>query len=170
MQAKGKILYKEDKERLFIRITGELRHTMSGGFEALLKKYLNEKSIIEDILVDMNDAVYLDSTNLGLLAQVARYLVKRFNHKPTLLCSNKNILTLLETMGFDQIFTIIKDKDSCQNGMTEVGDVTQDACAKARMMLEAHRALVELNARNAQVFKNVVELLEKELGSDITKE
>jgi len=46
MQAKGKILYKEDKERLFIRITGELRHTMSGGFEALLKKYLNEKNFL----------------------------------------------------------------------------------------------------------------------------
>ena len=169
MQGTGKILYNEDKGRLFIRIIGEMRHTMSGGFQALLKKYMTADSPVEEILIDMNESRYLDSTNLGLLAQIARYLIRRFNRKPTVLCANRNILVLLETMGFDQIFTIIQSSDPNPPELQEVDKVSQDAREKGRMMLDAHRALIDLNERNAKVFKNVVDLLEKELGADGTK-
>ena len=162
--ADGKVLYSEANGRLFIRMIGEIRYTIGGGFQALLRKYLRDDGGIEDALVDLNDASYVDSTNLGLLAQIARYMIKRFNRKPALLCSNKEIYLLLETMGFDEVFTVVQSMETNPPELREVGKVPQDAQDKARMMLDAHRALVEMNAHNAAVFKNVVELFEKELS------
>jgi len=162
----GKVLYSEANGRLFIRMVGEIRYTISPGFQALLRKYLAEDSSIEEVLVDLNEARYLDSTNLGLLAQIARYMIKRFNRKPTVLCANKEIYLLLDTMGFNDVFTIVQSTADKPPELQEVGKAQQDSKAKARMMLDAHRALVEMNARNAVVFKNVIELFEKELSGD----
>lgn len=161
--ADGRILFNESDHRIFIRLTGDVRHTISSGFQDLIRRYLTDSGTIEDVLVDLSEAHYLDSTNLGLLAQVARYMIRRYQRKATLICSNPDILTLLETMGFEQVFWIVQSTDSPPEDMHEACRVSLDAREKGRLMLDAHRALMAMNAKNAATFRSVVELFEKEL-------
>ena len=66
-------------------------------------------------------------------------------------------------MGFDRVFFLITDAEGLQEGLAPVPDVELSDREKARMILEAHKALINLNEKNKDVFKNVVDALEEEL-------
>ena len=51
--------------------------------------------------------------------------------------------------------------------MQALDEVAPDRAAQARTMLEAHRELMALNEKNRETFKDVVDMIARELGDGL---
>ena len=158
----GKILYAKVDNRYFIKFTGTLRYNISRGLDAFLDKMFEDPAL-EDVLIDMSEAEYLDSTNLGLLVKIASQTQKRFKRKVTLFSTNPNINFLLDNMGLSQVFIIVDKPDFTAENLQSIPDLQDTEKERARVILEAHRLLMSMNDKNRDTFKNIVELLEKDI-------
>ncbi|MEI8247870.1 MAG: STAS domain-containing protein [Lentisphaerota bacterium] len=159
----GKILYAKVDNRYFIKFTGTLRYTISRGLDIFLNKMF-EDPVLEDVLIDMSEAEYLDSTNLGLLAKIASMTQKRFKRKVTLFSTNPNINFLLDNMGLSQVFLIVDKPDFTAGNLQSIPGLQDTEKERALVILEAHRLLMAMNEKNRDTFKNIVEVLEKEIS------
>jgi len=159
----GRILYAKADNRYFIKFTGALRYTISRGLDVFINKMFEDPAL-EDVLIDMSGAEYLDSTNLGLLAKIAGRMQTRFKRKVTLLSTNPNINFLLDSMGLSTVFIIADQPDFNAESLRQIPDLQATERERAQVILEAHRLLMEMNEKNHNAFKNVVELLEKDIG------
>ena len=161
MSEENKILYAEQDNRHFIKMIGNLRHDRSSSLDDLINRLDNDDSL-EDILIDLTDTEYLDSTNLGLLAKTAKLLISRKNRKPTIVSSNQDVNIILDSMGFGAVFIILEKLELTPVEMGELPDIDQADVDRAMMILDAHKSLMAMNKKNRQTFVNVVEILEKE--------
>ena len=111
----------------------------------------------------------IDSTFLGLLAKIANYMRRRFDRKVTIFSTNEDINKILDSVGFYSVFNIC-NADEVQSGDTDLM-ATRDADRPQmlRTIYEAHLILSELNEKNREMFKNVVEELHgKALSCGVT--
>lgn len=156
----GKILYSKDAQLYFIKMSGNLRFTLGREFDNLLNMIFCDPDF-QNIMIDLREAEYLDSTILGLLAKAANFMIKKFRKKALMLSVNENINCLLENIGLSEVFTII-DRGAAPESLKNLPETRRNEWEDALTILNAHRQLVSLNEKNRQAFKNVVELLEKE--------
>jgi anti-anti-sigma factor len=158
----GKILYSKSAQNYFLKLTGNLRFTIGRDFDSLLKVVFNDPET-KDIMIDMSAADYLDSTILGLLAKAANFMNKKFQRKITVLSVNESINYLLDSIGLDEVFIIVKNCECTPEMLQQIPNINSTERENAVMMLDAHRQLVNLNEKNDAVFKDVIELFEKEI-------
>ncbi len=152
----GSILYAERDGIRFIRFIGSVTYTISSGFDHLIDEIAQETET-RDVVFDLNPATHIDSTNLGLMAKVARFMLKRFNRRAIILCDNPDIETILLSMGFEQAFEIVKVLSCDTPEFSDVPAVEQACDDQRRMLVEAHRTLMEMNEKNRETFRTVVE-------------
>ncbi|MCF6177136.1 MAG: STAS domain-containing protein [Victivallaceae bacterium] len=158
----GKILYSKSEEKYFIKLTGNLRFTSGHDFNSLLDVIFKDPDV-RDIMIDMSEADYLDSTILGLLAKTANFMIKKFQRKAMLLSTNEDINYLLESISLNNVFILVKTCDCSSDMLKNIPNIKSSEQEKALTILNAHRELVKLNEKNRSVFKDVIELLEKEV-------
>ena len=159
-----KVLYTIKDNVCFIKLNGMVQCSTISGFDSFVKRISKDKNI-QDVLIDLCDMEYIDSTNLGLIAEIARFMIKKHNRKPAIVSTNDKVTELIENMGFKKIFMVIKGLEISGEEMKEVPGIQQDEIEKARVILEAHKAIMEISEKNRAVFKDVVELLEDQLGT-----
>lgn len=160
------ILYANLRGVCFFRFVGEIRHGQSAGLEALINSLFDDKDCVcNDVVVDLGQAKYLDSTNLGLLAMIARNMLEHHQRKPTLICADKDMTTLLQSMCLDQVFTMLDKPLDAPDAFVEVSDQSADEQQRAKMILAAHEELLKLGEGNRKTFQPVVDLLKQELQS-----
>jgi anti-anti-sigma regulatory factor len=80
---------------------------MCSGFNAILDETFTNMRLTSYI-IDLRDANYLDSTSLGLIAKIARHTHLNSLPRPSIFSTNENINEILNSMGFDGIFLILK--------------------------------------------------------------
>ncbi len=159
--AQSSILFAENDEFCFIKFVGNIQYTISSGFDKLVAKIKASKTI-KDAVFDVNEVTHIDSTNLGLMARVAGTLIEKYNHKPVIICDNADINTLFLSMGFEHAFLIVKKLEIVQPELFELPAEKQDRADQLRMLTVAHRTLMEMNEKNHDTFKTVVEMFENE--------
>lgn len=152
-----------------LRIEGEVRYTIAPVVERFLDR-LFARAAVGSVLVDLTDATFLDSTMLGVVARIAGRMRALHNAKPTIVCKSGDILTLLRSMGFDQVFDVVSGASSGARGALPVvaaaDGSSPEARELARTVLDAHRTLAAMNPQNEAVFHDVVEMMERELADD----
>jgi len=158
----GNILYAKDDNKYFIKLIGNLRFTSGHDFSALLNVIFKDPEL-KDIMIDMSEADYLDSTILGLLAKIANFMIKKFQRKATVLSTNEDINYLLDSIGLDDVFIIVENCGCSPETLKEIPNISSSEQESAKTILDAHQHLVKLNAKNKTIFKDVIELLEKEV-------
>lgn len=158
----GNILYAKNEQKYFIKLTGNLRFTNGHDFSSLLNVIFKDPDV-KDIMIDMSEADYLDSTILGLLAKTANFMIKKFQRKATVLSLNEDINYLLDSIGLNDVFIVVESCDYTPEMLKKIPDIKSSEQENALTILDAHRQLVKLNEKNKTVFKNVVDLLEKEV-------
>ncbi|MDD5596689.1 MAG: STAS domain-containing protein [Victivallaceae bacterium] len=161
----GKILYSQDDQLYFIKMSGNLRFTLGREFDNLLNMIFCDPEV-QDVMIDLREAEYLDSTILGLLAKIANFMIKKFQKKALILSVNENINYLLENIGLSDVFTLIKNGDTPES-LKKLPETDRNGWKEALTILDAHRQLVNMNEKNRAAFKDVVELLEKETRGKI---
>ena len=79
----GKYLYGVYDTTCYLKMVGDMKYTECAVLDDFLDEMLEEKTCNE-VIIDLSDADWLDSTNLGLLAKISRYSLKNNKKKPLL--------------------------------------------------------------------------------------
>jgi anti-anti-sigma factor len=167
----GKILYARHERFLILKLVGIIRYASlrdtsrsTASFQPFLKRCFQWRDF-DHVLIDLTETESIDSTNLGLLAQTAQFTLARWNRKPAILSTREDINAILESVGFDQVFHIFHEAPTALPApFEELPDQGPDGGATpARVVLNAHRALMAINDKNKAAFKDVVQLLEQEV-------
>ncbi len=155
------ILYAIGQGRCVIRMVGDIRYPLARGLDAAIRRACSDPET-KEFLIDLREVCYIDSTNLGLLARIARWSIEEGQGRPTVVCENEDVNTLLRTLALDEVFLLVGGTASEPNGLGPVPEVGPDQEQMRLLMLEAHQVLSEINESNREEFRDVVELLSLE--------
>lgn len=156
----GRVLHGSYNGVQVLRYIGNIRYTLSFALDTHFKELLKRPSL-QGFVVDLSLTDTIDSTNLGILARLARAMQRLGLPQVTLISNRESINEVLTGMGFDRVFYIIRKSEAELEKMREIPPITSDKRALTRLLLESHRALMELNETNKQQFQDVVELFER---------
>nr|WP_221197284.1 STAS domain-containing protein [Simiduia aestuariiviva] len=144
-----------------IKLVGDVRLTLCISFDAFIDRMFSDANFIS-VVFDLTAAEAIDSTTLGLMAKISLLAQERHGLVPTVVSNNPGIDRILQTMGFAEIFCIVKDGDTdVPEAEALCVDCADEGDVKARV-LEAHRILVGLNAANRDAFKDLIATLEQD--------
>jgi anti-anti-sigma regulatory factor len=143
------------------KLIGEVRAPCCSSLDHLLDK-LGTLSQIKGVVVDLTEAYFVDSTALGIVAKLGIRIQSLYNIQPVLLSTNNDITTLANSMGLGQIFVLLNCPNSEQCCTQLLPQETPDQLDMLHTVLEAHRALIKLNASNRAMFEPLVLQLERE--------
>ena len=138
---------------------GNVRYT-SGPFLSRLLKVVCSGPVPQGFVIDLTQTESLDSTSLGLLARIAKWMQQGGGEKPVVVSTNEDINDVLVSIGFDEIFTIVQSEIGKAESVQVIPLENGERAELPDVVLEAHRALMALNEENRRGFREVVELLE----------
>ena len=143
-----------------LKLEGDVRLTMCTALDHYFQSMFAEPGFMS-VWVDVTEADGLDSTTLGMLAQLAIQTKERFDFRPAIFSTNPSIDRLLDTMGFDQLFERRSECCNTDSAIQELPAVPCEAGEVKRQVLEAHRTLMSMSDDNADAFKDLVSTLER---------
>jgi len=155
----GKYLVARQENTYFLKMTGNLKYTISSNLDNFLNKIFQDHDF-ENVLIDLTDAEYIDSTNLGLLAKIARWMNNEYSRRVTIISTNNSITELLNILCLDEIFIIVDRPTDVNKNLRELPHINSSEKKMTKIIIEAHKNLMELSEKNQATFKNVVELLQ----------
>lgn len=155
----GQILAGQHDGVYLIRFEGDVRLTLCAAADRYLGLMFDDPAF-KDVMVDLTVTEGIDSTSLGLLAKLSIRAQQQFGFVPTLICDSKDLLRLLQSMGFEDVFHIVAQAPQIPS---ELGALPEHEVPQAELraqILEAHRVLMGLNDDNRVAFKDLVAALE----------
>jgi anti-anti-sigma factor len=163
---RGRYYFAEKDDITYIKMVGNLKYTTSSGFDRFVDGLIERG--FDNLVIDLSEATYIDSTNLGLIAKLAEKARNNEQKHVSIVSTNEDINEILESVRFDRLFTIVEDMDEAAKKLRgaeeqEIEDVDSSQKEDLQMLLQAHRALMDAHEENRPQFKDVVELLEKEV-------
>lgn len=159
----GQAFYAQQGNAYIIKLVGDIRYTMSCSVEDFLER-LFAANECNDMIIDLSEIECIDSTSLGLLAKVANFMRARFTRRITLISTRPDISQLLDNVGFSQIFDIRHDGAVDAAGMQRLNLLEPNKAELTKTIFEAHQALSDMNDKNRETFKDVVEALRNKLA------
>lgn len=158
MSTAGYIQYTEHDGTYILRLTGDVRLDLCTSLDTFIDSMFSSSHFI-GVTIDLCAAEGLDSTTLGLLAKISIEAQKRGYDKPVIFCDNPDILRLLESMSFTDVFNI---QAIALNDFHEFDDLPKcvgDECQMKDKVIEAHRILANLSRDNELKFKDLLDAL-----------
>ena len=156
----GKIQFAEQDGTFVLKFTGEVRLTLCSALDATIEHIFSSLNF-SSIVIDLTETQSIDSTTLGLLAKLSILSRQRIGLLPMLTTNNPDILRLLDSMGFDQVFNIVETVLPCPDCLTDLPPQDQSEAEARSRVLEAHRVLMGLNESNRNAFRDLVSALER---------
>lgn len=143
----------------FIRLVGDLEFKSSAGLETILG-WIKENKTIKRLVIDLSYVHTIDSTNLGMIAQLGLFAHQKHEHMPILspgaasqvkqILSQFELHKLFRWKGDDEIFGV---SDNAFIQLLEpIAEEEVNICERA---IQAHRALVSLGEGNRE-FNRVI--------------
>lgn len=161
----GKVLHASRNGIHVLRFIGDVRYTLSPSVDRFVQDIFAGPPPT-GFVIDLTGTDSIDSTNLGLLARIAKSMKAINGSRVTILSDRADINSVLTSMAFDEVFDIVSDTTLDTGAEKQLNSETVDKESLSRTVLETHRALMELSERNEEMFGDVVEALEKKLGKD----
>jgi anti-anti-sigma factor len=155
----GKILAACENGAYVIRMTGDVRLTLCTTIDEYFHKMFDDPNFVS-VWVDLCEAEGIDSTTLGLLAQLAIEAKEKFGFTPAIYSCNTGINRLLKSMGFQRLFEIHEEVCASTEFGHEVSMVQGTEQAVREQVIEAHRVLMDLSDDNKARFKDLMAALE----------
>jgi anti-anti-sigma factor len=156
----GKVLHACHGDVHVLRYIGDIRYTLSPSISSFLEGIFTGPKPA-GFVIDLTQTDSIDSTNLGLLARIARRMQMLGAPQVTLVSNRADINSLLTSMALDEVFDIVADTGLVTGAAQELPREDADRETLARTLIDAHRALMELSEHNREMFRDVVASLEK---------
>lgn len=155
----GQILVAKHDNTHVIKMVGDVRLTLCVSFDNFIGSIFKHNHFCS-IVFDLTEASAIDSTTLGLMAKIAILSQERCNRAPVVFSTNKSVDRLLDTMGFDDIFEIVHERQDFASPSHHLNQADVDESSAKERVLEAHHILMELNESNRETFRDLVNTLE----------
>lgn len=165
MMTTGRIQFAESDGTFVLKFLGDVRLTLSAALDAYIEKIVSALHF-RSIVIDLSETDNIDSTSLGLLAKLSILSTERVGLLPTLVSPREDMLRLLQSMGFEQIFNIVPESTPTDAELQELPPQTLSEDQVRARVLEAHRLLMDLNDHNRNAFIDLVNCLEQSDESD----
>ena len=156
----GKVLHASHNDVHVLRFIGDVRYTLSPSIDRFLEEIF-ASSKPAGFVIDLTETDSIDSTNLGLLTRLATRMQRLDAKRTTIVSDRADINSVLNSMALDEVFDIVEDTCLETDATQEVPQEDTDRETLAHTLIEAHRALMVLNERNREMFRDVVASLEK---------
>ena len=161
MDEEGQVLHASYEGVHVLRFVGDIRYPISPALERFIDQLFTTTTPI-GMVVDLTQTTHIDSTNLGLLAKLAKLMGARRSEPVTIVCNREDICEVLVSVGFDEVFRLVSESQPNAPAGESVTLTASDPGPLARTVLDAHRLLMGLNERNRALFEDVVAALERE--------
>jgi len=161
----GRIEVAQSDGHWVLRLQGVIRFTLSPALNQWLDRVLAEPGGGQ-LLIDLSRTQSIDSTNLGVLARIARFARERGDPAPLMIAPDPSISALLHGVCFDQLFTIVASADYSAAQLQALAPLDADQAAMLQLVLEAHRRLAAIDARNQAEFSPLIDALRQQAGDD----
>jgi len=159
---KGVISVADHEGIYVIKMEGDVRLTLCLSFDDFIDDMFNAEDFCS-VMFDLCAAQAIDSTTLGLMAKISIGARALGYDKPVVVSKNPSITRLLVSMGFEDIFNIVRETEAqAQPGAKSLTEQTAPEKEIQRKVLEAHKTLVHLNANNENIFRELIESLENQ--------
>jgi len=142
------------------KFVGGLHFTLCPAVEGFMRRLFTEQTM-RPVVVDMTGATGVDSTGMGILAQIAIHSKRMLQVKPTLLVSDRNIPKILKAMDFEKIFTILQGDGTAGADFEEIKSVAAGDNEMTQHIVAAHRRLMNMSPDNKAKFEQVIKVIEK---------
>ena len=160
----GNILHASHDDIHVLRFIGDIRYTLSPSIDRFLEDIFT-RSKPAGFVIDLTETDSIDSTNLGLLARLAKRMKTLDTRRITIVSNRTDINSVLNSMALDEVFDIVEDVSLEIKATREVPQQDIDRETLTRTLIDAHRALMEINEHNRKTFQDVVTTLEKKGAS-----
>ncbi len=160
----GSILHAEHNGTHCLRLVGSIRYSLAPSLDRFLQRLFAD-STPRAFLVDLSQTEMIDSTTLGLLVKIARLMSVHHASEVVLFSPREDITEILISMGFGNFFQLVTTDFPVtleQSSGEPIPESETDQSRMTKIILEAHRALLEMDRRNEATFRDVVRSLEKE--------
>lgn len=158
--SQGSIFYAMLDNHYVIKFTGEVRLTLCSSLDAHLEKVISSNEC-EHVLIDVTEAICLDSTTLGLIAKLAIRAKSQGLPAPMLVSTHDDVTRTLLSMGFDQVFVLLDVLPLTQYELIQVPLVQESVEEMQERIIKAHKILMSLNDSNYEAFNSLIAVLEK---------
>lgn len=158
--SQGSIFYAMLDNHYVIKFTGEVRLTLCSSLDAHLEKVISSNEC-EHVLIDVTEAICLDSTTLGLIAKLAIRAKNQGLPVPVLVSTHDDVTRTLLSMGFDQVFVLLDLLPLTQYELIQVPLVQESVEEMQERIIKAHKILMSLNDSNYEAFNSLIAVLEK---------
>ena len=156
-----KILQAEEQGVYVLKFIGEIRLNLCSTLDNIIESMVSDVDF-KTAVIDLTETEVIDSTTLGLLAKIALAAEKRSHFLPTLISTNPDVTRIVRSMGFDTIFIIVSEPASRVEELAEIPVLKATEQEVREQVLDAHKVLMSMNARNRDEFQNLVRALECE--------
>ena len=160
----GNVLHASHNDVHVLRFIGDIRYTLSPSIDRFLEEIF-ASSKPAGFVIDLTETDSIDSTNLGQLTRLATRMQRLDARRITIVSNRADINSVLNSMDLDEVFDIVEDTCLETDATQEVPQEDTDRETLAHTLIEAHRALMDLNERNREMFRDVVASLEKNKSS-----
>jgi anti-anti-sigma factor len=159
----GTAHYAHEDRTWILKLAGDVRHDLAPAVNALLDRAFADPAM-RHFLIDLSEAHAIDSTSLGLLARIAHHLSARELPQAVVIAPGIDIQTTLRAVCFDRVFRLVTENAASGAPLEPLTELDASEREVLALVLDAHRRLCAIEARNRDVFRDVIELLERELG------
>lgn len=150
MQACEQVMYLITNNIFILKLIGTLRFTTAPYLDSALEKTRPN----HEIIIDMQEVKYIDSTILG---SIVKFFLQDENKQKkgecwaTIVCQNEDVKQTFNKIGFDKFFNIVKeDKRIIQpaENFIRVEERVEDEKKLENCVLHAHQTLNKLNPKD----------------------
>jgi anti-anti-sigma factor len=151
--------YRCTDDTLEIKMKGDLKYFKSYCFDQFVEQRLEEYPV-PHITIDLSEAEFIDSTNLGLIAKVARLHDEKHVEKVKILSPCESVNQVLLSMGFESVFEIELEAGALGGEFEDVPEEDEGADHIKKTIYKSHKLLSDMNGKNEKTFKSVIESME----------
>lgn len=154
-------LVAEKNEKFFIKLIGRSNYMSCANFKDFVDETLKQKKFNE-VIIDLTELEFIDSTNLGILAKFTEYMIDNFHRKAIIYSTNSDINQIIRSVGFFEAFVVLNQLQLNEVELTQISNSEKlDQNKLSDILLDAHKTLMELNESNKAMFSDVVKSLSK---------
>ncbi len=154
------VLHASHNDVHVLRFIGDIRYTVSPSIERFLEEIFAGNRPT-GFVVDLTETDSIDSTNLGLLVRIDKRMRAHGSPRLTVVSNRADINSILSSMALDEVFDIVEASAMEPGATREVPQERDGREVLERSLIDSHRALMDLNERNREMFKDVVSSLER---------
>jgi anti-anti-sigma regulatory factor len=168
MDQEGYVFIGKYETTFIFKLEGRLRQKSLWNVKAAITK-CEEDATVTNLLVDISQCEYMDSTILGMLARWAISFVKTHSSPPFLLGLRGNPLeSTLRRMKLDSLFHVSEDTHiTSKSALSQIALPDKFSRKEyAEYLLSAHQTLAELSSENAKEFAMVIDCLKAEVEKE----